>query len=213
VKVLKAELPWRLVAAAWLPQERAPAARQELAALMASFPFAACVPFGHERSGVLFRAAAHEPPAAQLLRRIEALLGLDDAAVLAYEDRRRGQRRAMRLVRNGTDTRLDAFLLAGDASGEAWIKTLLQEQLPAQAYGRALLAPGARAPAAIAPRGRQVCTCFDVSEPRIEQALAGSSGSAEQRLAGLQQALKCGTHCGSCIPELKRLVRRASMAA
>ncbi|HEX6363920.1 MAG TPA: (2Fe-2S)-binding protein, partial [Albitalea sp.] len=170
-------------------------------------------PFGHERAGLLFRAAAHEPPPLPVLRRIEALLGLDDPAVLAYEDRRRGQRRAMRLVRNGTDTRLDAFLLAGDASGEAWIKTLLQEQLPAQAYGRALLAPGAKAPAAIAPRGRQVCTCFDVSEPRIEQALAGGSGSADQRLARLQQVLKCGTNCGSCIPELKRLVRRASMAA
>jgi len=29
----------------------------------------------------------------------------------------------------------------------------------------------------------------------------------EQRLAGLQGALQCGTGCGSCLPELKRLVR------
>ncbi len=28
-----------------------------------------------------------------------------------------------------------------------------------------------------------------------------------QRLAALQGGLKCGTNCGSCIPELRRLVR------
>jgi len=43
---------------------------------MAAFPFASCVPFGRERSGVLFRAAAHEPAAEALLERIEALLDL-----------------------------------------------------------------------------------------------------------------------------------------
>jgi bacterioferritin-associated ferredoxin len=31
-------------------------------------------------------------------------------------------------------------------------------------------------------------------------------------LASLQEALKCGTHCGSCRPELKRRVRSARSA-
>lgn len=102
---------------------------------------------------------------------------------------------------------LSGFLLGGDIRAEAWIRTLLQDGLPAQAYGRMLLAPSAKAPVALAPRGRQVCTCFDVSEPAIRSALAGFSGSDDQRLAALQGQLKCGTNCGSCIPELRRMVQ------
>ncbi|MCC0443004.1 bacterioferritin-associated ferredoxin, partial [Pseudomonas aeruginosa] len=55
-------------------------------------------------------------------------------------------------------------------------------------------------------RGRQVCTCFNVSTTDIEAVLPRCSGDAAERLQQLQAALKCGTNCGSCIPELKRLV-------
>ncbi|HET9645069.1 MAG TPA: molybdopterin dinucleotide binding domain-containing protein, partial [Burkholderiaceae bacterium] len=211
VKVLKADLPWRLLGAAWLPDEAALAARDALRALMATLPFATCVPFGHERSGVLFRAAAYDAPPVSLVEQIESLLGLvqepDDDKLLRYEDRRRGQRRAMRLRTRGADTHLEAFLLAGDVSAEGWIKALLQQQLPAQAYGRMLLLPSAKAPVAVTLRGKQVCSCFDVSEPQIRESLSRCDGGGEQRLAQLQQQLKCGTNCGSCLPELKRMVR------
>jgi len=39
------------------------------------------VPFGRERTGVLFRAAAHEAPAPELIDRLEALLCLDPALI------------------------------------------------------------------------------------------------------------------------------------
>src|SRR5262249_52873439 len=65
VKLIKAELPWKLLAMAWLPQAQAHVARDALRELMPLFPYAACVPFGREpdaasRLGVMFRAAAHE---------------------------------------------------------------------------------------------------------------------------------------------------------
>ena len=90
---------------------------------------------------------------------------------------------------------------------EAWIKPLLQDELPAEAYGRLLLMPGAKAPVAVVARGKQVCTCFNVSADDIGAHLKTSRGSDDQRLAALQGSLKCGTNCGSCIPELRRLVR------
>ena len=207
VKILKAEMPWRLLALAWLPIDAALQAREQLRPLLAQFDFATCVPFGHERCGVLFRAAAYEPCSEPLLERIEAVLGLDASDVVRYADKRRGQHRAMRLVKAGGETRLDAFLLAGDTQAESWIAPLLQQQLPAQAYGRLLLAPGAKAPLAFPPRSRQVCTCFDVREDRIEAVLRHATGSAAARLAHVQEQLKCGTNCGSCKPELERLVR------
>jgi assimilatory nitrate reductase catalytic subunit len=213
VKVLKAELPWRLFAIAWLPEGEALAAREQLRELMAAFAFAACVPFGRERTGVLFRAAAYEPGEDALLERIEQLLGLRGGDVLRYADKRRGQRRSARLLTHGGEARLEGVLLAGDTRAEAWIKTLLQDELPAQAYGRLLLLPGAKAPLAVAARGKQVCSCFNVGESAIEAALAGCDGTPQARLQLLQDSLKCGTHCGSCLPELKRLVRLQAQPA
>ena len=48
---------------------------------------------------------------------------------------------------------------------------------------------------------RAICACFKVGESEIRAAVAAGA-----TLAGLQKDLKCGTHCGSCIPELRRLV-------
>ena len=207
VKVLKAELPWTLLAMAWLPETDALRAQRGLRELMAKFPFASCVPFGRERTGVLFRAAAHEAPEPELISRVEALLGLNTPDALRYADKRLGQHRAARLVRVGAVTQLDGFMLAGDTRAEAWLKPLLQDELPADAYGRRLLMPGARPPVAIEAKGRQICTCFNVTDLAITERLATCEGSEDERLATLQASLRCGTNCGSCVPELKRLVR------
>jgi assimilatory nitrate reductase catalytic subunit len=207
VKILKAELPWSLLAVAWLPDDRALVVREELRHMMALFPFASCVPFGRERTGVLLRAASHEAAPDELVARIETLLGLGGADTLRYADKKKGQRRAARLARVGDQAELAGFVLAGDTSAEAWIKAVLQDELPAQGYGRLLLVPGARAPVAVHSRGKQVCSCFNVPDVAIKDFLAQCHGSDVNRLAALQTSLKCGTNCGSCVPELKRMVR------
>ena len=233
VKILKAELPWSLLAMAWLPDDSALAARAQFRLLMKAFPFTSCTPFSSnsalvgglggerpERTGVLFRAAAHEAPPEGALASIERILGLDTTDSLHYADRKKGQRRTVRLHRVGDHAELIGFLLAGDTSAQAWIKIVLQDELPAQAYGRLLLMPGAKAPVAVQSRGKTVCTCLNVTDMAIDEHLQGLDtgislpGSAsgflatdEQRLASLQDVLNCGTSCGSCLPELKRRVR------
>ncbi|MDB5930425.1 MAG: assimilatory nitrate reductase alpha subunit apoprotein, partial [Polaromonas sp.] len=157
VKILKAELPWSLLAMAWLPEGEALAAREQLKPLMNAFPFTSCVPFSNnkpladrqgERSGVLFRASAHEAPADELLATLERILGLNGSYILRYADRKKGQRRTVRLARTHEQAELTGFVLAGDTSAQAWITTLLRDELPAQAYGRLLLLPGAKPPVA-----------------------------------------------------------------
>jgi assimilatory nitrate reductase catalytic subunit len=212
VKVLKAEMPWTLLAMAWLPADRALAARTALQALMAQFPFASCTLFSNgnseqERTGVLFRAASHEAAAAPVLEQIEGLLGLTGPKVLRYADIKRGQHRAMHLQDSDAGVTLDGFLLAGDTSAQAWITTVLQDTLPAQTYGRALLVPGAKPPVAVVSSGKVVCTCFNVTDVAIEAQLKQCTGSDKERLGALQGALKCGTNCGSCVPQLQRMVR------
>ncbi len=217
VKVLKAEMPWSLLAMAWLPPGQALAARQRLQVLMARFPFASCTPFANQttldatsaqRHGVLFRASAHDAPDAELLAQIESIFQLDGPLVVRYADPRQGQRRAARLVRaaDGNAT-LEGFLLAGDTSAQSWIRTLLQDEQPAQSYARALMVPGAKAPVAVVSRGNTVCTCFNVTDVAINAHLSQCVGAANQRLDSLQSTLKCGTNCGSCVPQLQRMVK------
>jgi assimilatory nitrate reductase catalytic subunit len=215
IKILKANLPWNLLAVAWLPEGQALARQAELRALMPEFAFASCVPFsdgapmtdGAGRSGLLFRAAHHNPVTEGLLERIEAALALQGTDILRYSDKKRGQRRAIRLHEGHTQTSLDGFLLAGDTSAQGWITTLLKDALPAHSYGRALLVPGATPPIPVVSKGQQVCTCFNVTDMAINAHLKSCITSPDSWLASLQSTLKCGTNCGSCVPQLQRMVR------
>ena len=215
VKVLKAELPWTLLAMAWLPAGEGLATRTALQALMREFAFASCVPFANavamdstaERQGVLFRAASTEAAPDALLELIESLLQLDSPEVVRYADKKRGQRRAMRLNRGSVNATLEGFLLAGDTSAQSWISALLRDEQPTQNYGRALLVPGSTPPVPLVSKGQVVCTCFNVTDVAIEEGLIQCTGSAPARLAALQSTLKCGTNCGSCVPQLQRMVK------
>jgi assimilatory nitrate reductase catalytic subunit len=56
---------------------------------------------------------------------------------------------------------------------------------------------------AVEDPGAIVCACFQVGSRAIEAAIASGCASAE----ALGQTLKCGTNCGSCVPELSAMVR------
>ena len=213
VKVLKAELPWGLWLQAWLPLAQAHQARAQLEALMREFPFASCSLFGRAELGigVQLRAAAHQAVDEALVERVAACVGLQGAGLLSYRDARRGQWRRARLDAAGKGQQLQAMLLAGDVSAQAWIAPLLQERLDAQSLRRALLQPGARPPQPMAPRGATVCACQGVGENAITGLLKACAGNADARLARLREELRCGTQCGSCVPQLQRMVQ-ASMA-
>jgi len=55
--------------------------------------------------------------------------------------------------------------------------------------------------------GPLVCACFAVSSVQINQALAREPGADVARLG---QILRAGTNCGSCVPELKKLIGRSA---
>lgn len=53
------------------------------------------------------------------------------------------------------------------------------------------------------PAGKVICSCFQVREPAIAEAIRAGTCSVE----ALGEQLRCGTNCGSCVPELKILLR------
>ncbi|HEV8692507.1 MAG TPA: nitrate reductase, partial [Ideonella sp.] len=123
-------------------------------------------------------------------------------------DARRGQQRALRVARDADGAeRLQGFWVAGDVSGEAWLRALLEADQTLPGPGRQLLAPGALAQKTAAARSPQVCTCFNLDEASIRAELARCNGSVDERVAQCQATLKCGTNCGSCLPSLRTLAR------
>ena len=66
---------------------------------------------------------------------------------------------------------------------------------------RWIFAPRATPPIAAAAPRRVVCNCFDVSTDAIEAEIRSG-----QTLPAIQEKLKCGTSCGSCLTEVRRMV-------
>ncbi|QDW37469.1 molybdopterin-dependent oxidoreductase [Bradyrhizobium sp. KBS0727] len=61
----------------------------------------------------------------------------------------------------------------------------------------------------LADAGPIVCACFGVGRNTICESIAGGARSA----ADIGAKLKAGTNCGSCIPELKRIIAQTGAAA
>ncbi|MEO6843509.1 MAG: molybdopterin-dependent oxidoreductase [Bradyrhizobium sp.] len=61
----------------------------------------------------------------------------------------------------------------------------------------------------LANAGPIVCACFGVGRTTICDAIAAGANSA----AAIGAQLKAGTNCGSCLPELKRLIAQADVTA
>jgi len=73
---------------------------------------------------------------------------------------------------------------------------------------RRLLLSG-RSTEGVASTGPVVCACFGVGRASISDAIASGARSA----ADIGAKLKAGTNCGSCIPELKRLIAQTAAEA
>jgi len=81
------------------------------------------------------------------------------------------------------------------------IKTIFEGEAPSEPERRAMLS--GKSTKGIADPGPLVCACFGVGLNVIRAALAsGRAASVEQ----IGVALRAGTNCGSCLPELKRIV-------
>jgi len=167
------------------------------------------------RTGLLLRATSAKACSAALQQQVLNLLGLDTPDTLRYQDSERDQLRALRLSppdANGLRN-LQGFAVAGDTRSGRWLQDLLEQGLQLNWPARQWLQASSTPPQGSAPVSRQVCSCLNVREDAIIACLQTQSGNEAERLSSLQQHLACGTRCGSCVPELKRLVRQVPLPA
>jgi assimilatory nitrate reductase catalytic subunit len=216
VRVERAAPPWSLVAFAYVEGGRDPVAvadeLREIARELsgdARDMFASTTLIGSEHPGVVLRLAAEKAPERTTLEQIDRVLGLVGRATLAYDDPRRNLSRRVRV----DDDRLAGVRLAGDLAAEAWMRDFFLSGASVAELRQRLLAGSAQAPQGFKPRGKVVCNCFNVAESEIAEFCAGVPGDAAGKLGALQAAKRCGTNCGSCLPELRTLVDSAVAAA
>jgi assimilatory nitrate reductase catalytic subunit len=131
------------------------------------------------------------------------LRGQGGSDVAEYVDAGGGVYRAAVFV----DDRLQTCLFIGPAqTAIEWgaVKEMFALGILSDDQRRMLLS--GRSTGGLANAGPIVCACFGVGRTTICDAIAAGAGSAAQ--IGAQ--LKAGTNCGSCIPELKRLIAQVS---
>ncbi|GHD60040.1 nitrate reductase [Jeongeupia chitinilytica] len=202
VRIERAELPWRAMAALRSPDVLMLHAAVQ--PLLAECDYAAISLQG--RDTLVLRAACTEAPAGWLERVFTALELQPGADVLEYRDARRNlvKRVGWRSQDEGGSV-LAGFVFAGDVSGA---EGLLDTLLAGEVWQGPRLAVFAPKGASAVPRDRVVCNCMQVRESQIAGRAAAGAG-VEQ----LKAELGCGTVCGSCVPELKRLCASTSRAA
>jgi assimilatory nitrate reductase catalytic subunit len=107
--------------------------------------------------------------------------------------------------------RLDACLFVGRAdAAPSWdaVRARLGTGRIARNERRLLLS--GRSAEGLAQAGPLVCTCFGIGLEAIRNALATRAAADVEDIG---RALKAGTNCGSCLPELKRIVSEERTAA
>lgn len=196
VKIEKLTLPWQMTIMRSCHDLHLIA---QLRTLLPAFEYATVGLYGRGSGMVVLRASHSEAPDPAVIAQLDTLLGMvEDAPMLALDDAKRGISKRI-LVEEGqvTGVRLIGETLAAD-----WLKQIMQEGQFTDALRKWALAPLATPPSGQKTRGKIVCNCFDVSENEIIETCEMGAD-----LPTLQAKLKCGTHCGSCVPELKRLVK------
>ena len=196
VKIEKLSLPWQMTVMRSCKDLQLLASIRQL---LSRFDYATVGLYGRGQGMLVLRAAHPAAPEAHVIAELDALLGMvEGAPMLQLDDTKRGISKRI-LVEEGqvTGVRLIGETLAAD-----WLKQVMLEGEFTDALRKWALAPLAAPPTGQKSRGKIVCNCLDVSENEIiETCQMGAD------LATLQAKLKCGTSCGSCKPELVRLVK------
>ncbi|BAK76297.1 assimilatory nitrate reductase (NADH), alpha subunit [Pseudogulbenkiania sp. NH8B] len=187
-----ARLPWRLTL---LVKGDVAQLRQRLTPWLARFPYAVLLSVVAGGAAVRLKLAAESAPEAALLEALADTVTPADAMLAAFDDPARSVLRRVWL--NGKVP--CAYLLAGDVRADEALSDWFDDGETPDSLARLLMGGGT-----LIHRSRVVCACTGVREDAIVQAIA--TGCDVERL---KSGLGCGSGCGSCVPELTRMVAAA----
>jgi assimilatory nitrate reductase catalytic subunit len=132
--------------------------------------------------------------------RESAQIWFGESEIAEYTDGARGLYRAAAFV----DGRLDACVFVGPAAAPPqWdvLKPLFEADVLEEGQRRGVLS--GRSIDGVADPGPIVCACFGIGLNTIRAAIADGLAMSVENIG---TKLRAGTNCGSCLPELKRIV-------
>jgi len=156
-----------------------------------------CARLSAGQPGRAFRDRAEKAPPGKILEEIDAVFRLDAPEAVRYDDSKARAAHPARRQHGACGASL------GDTRSEPWLKDLWERAAPLEEL-RAISCCRSgrrRASRAARPHAVQLLQRFGAE---IDAFLAKSNSIDE-----LQASLKCGTNCGSCLPELRRKVSLA----
>ncbi len=205
IKLEKVNLPWRMTVMRAIPDL---SMLEKIRPLLVKFEYASCGLFGRgseKSAGMLILRAAHsDAPDASLIDQIDRILAMEDGmSLLNYNDAKRGISKRILVEKNDENEKMVVIgvRLVGETLAADWLKDVMSTGEFDAELRRWALAPLSAAPSGSLGRGKVICNCLDVAENEIIENVALGAD-----LITLQNKLKCGTECGSCVPEIKRIV-------
>ncbi len=209
IKIEKLELPWRMTVMRTCQDLTL---LTEVRSLLKDFSYASCGLFGREsasnQAGMLILRAAHETaPDLVLIEKIDTILGMtEDSPCLNYNDAKRGISKRILVENSNGKAAVTGVRLMGETLAADWLKDVMstgqfKDETHYKEFSRWALAPLSALPTGQRARGKIVCNCLDISQNEIVENIELGAD-----LITLQNKLKCGTECGSCVPELKKLL-------
>ncbi|MDI1298909.1 nitrate reductase [Methylotenera sp.] len=203
IKIEKLELPWRMTVMRTIQNLEM---LEKVRGLLVHFDYATCGLFGRKTErhvGMLILRAAHtQAPDNALIAQIDQILAMtDDMPLLNYQDAKRGISKRILVNSDSGKPEVTGVRLVGETLATDWLKEVMTAGEFTAELRRWALAPLSTPPAGQRSRGKIICNCLDVAENDIIETIQLGAD-----LITLQNKLKCGTECGSCVPELKRLV-------
>jgi assimilatory nitrate reductase catalytic subunit len=151
-------------------------------------------------SGWLYKVAFETEPQPSWADWTAHLFAADSTRLLQLSDRQNASYRAAYL-RDGNLVGCVFISAAAPLPAWEWLASLLGQSALDSASRRALLA--GRAIDGAVDQGPLVCACFAVGRNRIVSAISADGCLSVDAIGA---TLRAGTNCGSCIPELRKLI-------
>ena len=204
IKIEKLALPWRMTVMRTIQNLEM---LEKVRGLLVHFDYATCGLFGrkteHHVGMLILRAAHTQAPDNALIEQIDQILAMtDDMPLLNYQDAKRGISKRILVNSDSGKPEVTGVRLVGETLATDWLKEVMTAGEFTAELRRWALAPISTPPTGQRSRGKIVCNCFNVAENDIIETIQLGAD-----LITLQNKLKCGAGCGSCLPELKRLVQ------
>ncbi|MDE2623890.1 MAG: molybdopterin-dependent oxidoreductase [Betaproteobacteria bacterium] len=173
---------------------------ERLRPMLSRFDYASLRLAGRNHPILVLQLNHETPVPAEWLEQLDRCFELSDESCMCYQDSLNHVTKKALVEQE----RLVGIRLSGETAAAAWLEKIMVENMKISGLRRWLLAPVTASPSPLPETSRVICNCHHVTESQILHEIRNGAGLPE-----LKEGLRCGTQCGSCLPEIGQMIRQA----